>query len=189
MTSGGLLVGVIVTSIVNLLGGRSNRKGLAAQTELQLEGQRKQLELQAATEHKKWRREVRRDAYVAFLVCVEQVRNLIGPLADAFPGEPYSATSGELMVLGSLRTDLQAKYDAAFQQGQVVRLEGPTVVGSAAQDLLKTMAYLLNAASERFRAAEASREPEHRLWSDAAHEMHEALERFLNEASTLMDLQ
>jgi hypothetical protein len=189
LTAGGLFVGVIVTSTFNLLAARSNRKGLARQTELQLQGQREQLQLQGASEHKKWRREVRRDAYVTFVVSVEQVRNLIGPISEVLPEKGRSATPEELTTLESLRKDLQVKYDAAFQQGQVVRLEGPKEAGEAAQKLLDATAFLSNAASDRARAAEADRAPEYRLWSDAVREMHRALEVFLAAASQVMALE
>ncbi|UOZ07911.1 hypothetical protein [Amycolatopsis sp. WQ 127309] len=55
------------------------------------------------------------------------------------------------------------------------------------QKLLLAMALLLNAANNRASAAEAGTAPEYRLLSDAAREMHEALEVFLAAASQFMD--
>jgi hypothetical protein len=86
-------------------------------------------------EHAKWRRETRRDAYADFLTSVERLRDTIGPLAQAFPGPPYTCTADDIATLEGLRELFQARYDDAYSRGRIVQLEGPGEVASAAHDV------------------------------------------------------
>ena len=149
--------------------------------------EREQQQLHVAAEHSKWRREVRREAYVAFLSRVEKTRDLITPLSQAFPTGSGPATPDEMSQLTSLGRDLQIRYDNALHAGQIVRLEGPEAVAITAQELISKLAFLINVANDRIRTAAGRHQPDQMPWPTAVREAHDALEAFLRVAAPALD--
>ncbi|MFI1645951.1 hypothetical protein ACH4XT_03270 [Streptomyces avidinii] len=79
---------------------------------------------QGRTQHSHWRRQVRRDAYSAFLSEVHQQQDRLGTATQAFIG------TGRRLEL-----ELMLSPAPMVAAGYTVQLEGPDAVNAAARDL------------------------------------------------------
>lgn len=111
----GAAIGVVGTTIASVLTGWAGRR---------------QIQVQQAGEHARWRRQGQRETYAAFLTAVEQVRE-------------YSHATG---AESSIRLDevsrgideLNARVDAVIRTLSMVIVEGPEEVVTAAEGLRDT---------------------------------------------------
>lgn len=152
LAAGSALVGVLLTLVGTLLVARIQRTGLKDQSDAQLASQREQFREELVRERGKWRLELRRQAYVDFLVSAQGVTELIAPLSNIFfdPNiEPGELSEPWLGWLKAELKELSERHAEAFRHGQLVRLEGPSNMAAAAQQVLDAMVHLQNVATRR----------------------------------------
>ncbi|QKW06855.1 hypothetical protein HUT18_11100 [Streptomyces sp. NA04227] len=143
---------------------------------------RRQAEDQSKRELQKWHREVRRQAYVDFIVAGEKFRHMILPLARALHDSAQRAlTTEEETRLRDLLATLTERYDDLYEKSQVVCLEGPATIGRVAKDFTLGAARFRAAATQKAEAGtSAGHLPEEETgWQASGQKMNEALEAFI----------
>jgi hypothetical protein len=186
----GVIGGATISGIVAVLLALVQRKSLDDQASRQNQSQRDLFMAQTTEEQRKWQLELRRGAYVEYLVSVENLRELITPLNEQFEGSwprRDGVSDVEAKLLDSLTTQFLERCTNALRCGQLVRLAGPQDVILATQDVFSAITRLRSCAEERFRDAKANVKPaDERAWPNAIQGIVTSVEAFISQASAIL---
>ncbi|WP_127151869.1 hypothetical protein [Streptomyces lydicus] len=164
------VIGIVGT----LVGGMLGVVGTLASARLTGRDQRR-------NQHEQWRRQVRRDAYSAFVIRAGHALRLANVAHEAARTDDSNAAE--------LLDELSRAVDQVEEAATLVELEGPEAIGNAAVNIQFRIDAWYRALD---RACNGSREQQTEAWSraaDASQEAEDQAEQFISLCRRLLDEQ
>jgi hypothetical protein len=190
ITVAGVVGGAAVSGVVAVVLAVVQRKSLDDQAARQQAAQREQSASQSSQQLRVWQLDLRRNTYADYLMGLEALRVLIGPLDELFSGSwprRDGVAAAERKRLDALFTQLRDRRGEAIRHGQLVRLAGPPDIEEVSRDTLVAMSGLYYAAESRHEAAIQNVKPaDDQEWSSAVEEMNTAVESFIEHAAAIL---